>query len=268
MLDDYAVNHPFAYADEERAELAPFLPIVYPADRPADQPWLEGQGPQGPMPTFTLPNRMNGEIAGRFLYQLREEQGVQPPALTLARGSGSCRDFAALFMEACRQLGLACRFVSGYLFTFDTDAGNASTHAWTEVYAPASLPTRSRCQKAKSDNDINSVRIAPGHYTVHSVAVSTPHLCLTRRYRFTHRDSGRVRTCAPTSARSPGAALPATGQRRKQRRAHKSRRQEFMSFRRDTRWIPIGLDAEFVLYPPRVHDGGSARAGGCRADRK
>jgi len=97
---------------------------------------LEGLGLQGPIPTFTLLDRMNREIAGRLLYQLREEQGVQPPALTLARSSGSCRDFAALFMEACRQLGMACRFVSGYLFTFDTDAGNASTHAWAEVYLP------------------------------------------------------------------------------------------------------------------------------------
>jgi transglutaminase-like putative cysteine protease len=39
-------------------------------------------------------------------------------------------------VEVCRYLGLASRFVSGYLFTFDTDAGNASTHAWVEVYLP------------------------------------------------------------------------------------------------------------------------------------
>jgi transglutaminase-like putative cysteine protease len=136
LLDDYAVDHPFAYAGEEWAELAPFLQSVYPADRPEVQRWLEGLGLQGPMQTFTLLDRMNREIASRFFYQLREEQGVQPPALTLTQRSGSCRDFAALFMEACRQLGLACRFVSGYLFTFDTDASNASTHAWAEVYLP------------------------------------------------------------------------------------------------------------------------------------
>jgi len=136
LLDDYAVDHPFAYTGEERAELAPFLQTVYPADRPEVQRWLEGLGLQGAMQTFTLLDRMNREIASRFVYQLRGEQGVQPPALTLAQRSGSCRDFAALFMEACRLLGLACRFVSGYLFTFDTDAGNASTHAWAEVYLP------------------------------------------------------------------------------------------------------------------------------------
>jgi transglutaminase-like putative cysteine protease len=136
LLDDYAIEHPFAYVDEEWAELAPFLQLVYPTDQPALQSWLEGLGLQAPMPTFTLLDRLNREIAGRFRYQLREEQGVQAPALTLACASGSCRDFAALFMAACQQLGLACRFVSGYLFTFDTDAGNASTHAWAEVYLP------------------------------------------------------------------------------------------------------------------------------------
>jgi transglutaminase-like putative cysteine protease len=67
---------------------------------------------------------------------MREEPGVQPPAQTLARNSGSCRDFAALFMEACRHLGLASRFVSGYLYTWATDGDKASTHAWTEIYLP------------------------------------------------------------------------------------------------------------------------------------
>lgn len=69
-------------------------------------------------------------------YQVREAEGVQSPATTLASGSGSCRDFAALFIEACRYLGLAARFVSGYLHMPDDESGNASTHAWAEVYLP------------------------------------------------------------------------------------------------------------------------------------
>ena len=89
-----------------------------------------------PIETFTLLDRLNREIAGGFSYQIREEPGVQPPAQTLRRNSGSCRDFAALFMEVCRHLGLASRFVSGYLYSWDTDAGNAATHAWAEVYVP------------------------------------------------------------------------------------------------------------------------------------
>lgn len=136
LLDDYAFIHPFGYAEEDGIELAPFLQPVYQADQEAVQRWLDGLGLQRPVQTFTLLDRMNREIAGRFEYRIREEQGVQPPARTLSYNSGSCRDFAALFMEACRHLGLASRFVSGYLFTFDTDAGNASTHAWAEVYLP------------------------------------------------------------------------------------------------------------------------------------
>jgi len=136
LVDDYAVIHPFDYAEEDQVELAPFRQPVYPADREAVERWLGGLGLQRPMETFTLLDRLNHEIADRFFYQMREEPGVQPPALTLARNSGSCRDFAALFMEACRHLGLASRFVSGYLHAAATEAGNASTHAWAEVYLP------------------------------------------------------------------------------------------------------------------------------------
>jgi transglutaminase-like putative cysteine protease len=136
LVDDYAVIHPFDYASDEQTDLVPFRTTVYPGDQEAIQRWLDGLGLQWPLETFTLLDRMNREIASRFFYQMREEQGVQPPALTLARNSGSCRDFAALFMEACRYLGLASRFVSGYLYTAATEAGNASTHAWAEVYLP------------------------------------------------------------------------------------------------------------------------------------
>ena len=136
LVDDYAVNHPFDYAEDDRTELAPFQQSVYPSDWDAVQRWLDSLGLRQPMETFALLDRMNRAIAGGFLYQMRELPGVQPPALTLASNSGSCRDFAALFMEACRYLGLASRFVSGYLFAPSTEAGNASTHAWAEVYLP------------------------------------------------------------------------------------------------------------------------------------
>lgn len=136
LVDDYAVIHPFDYALEEHAELAPFLEAVYPFDRDAVRRWLDGLGLGGSMETFALLDSMNHAIAGRFNYQMREAPGVQSPARTLALNSGSCRDFAALFMEACRHLGLASRFVSGYLYTLATEAGNGSTHAWAEVYLP------------------------------------------------------------------------------------------------------------------------------------
>lgn len=136
LLDDYALMHPFSYIEEDWVELAPFLRPVYPADSTAITLWLQSLGIQAPTPTLTLLDRMSREIANGFTYQIREEPGVQTPAVTLAQRSGSCRDFAALFIEACRQLGLASRFVSGYLFLPGAEMGNASTHAWAEVYLP------------------------------------------------------------------------------------------------------------------------------------
>ena len=60
--------------------------------------------------------------------------------MTLALGRGTCRDFALLMMEAVRCLGMAARFVSGYLYVPDKDGtthfGGGSTHAWCQVYLP------------------------------------------------------------------------------------------------------------------------------------
>ena len=66
--------------------------------------------------TMTLLDSMTRGIKKQFVYLRRIEKGVQGPAETLERGSGSCRDFALLMMEAVRALGLAARFVSGYIF--------------------------------------------------------------------------------------------------------------------------------------------------------
>lgn len=136
LLDDYALMYPFDYSVSDRIDLEPFMQAVYPDDGDAVVQWLEASGWHQPTDTFTLLDRINHGIASGFTYHIREEQGVQSPGETLSRVSGSCRDFAALFIEACRQLGLASRFVSGYLFTWAGDAENASTHAWAEVYLP------------------------------------------------------------------------------------------------------------------------------------
>jgi len=73
-------------------------------------------------------------------YQSRDEEGAQPPTQTLARGWGSCRDFAVLFAEAARSLGFGARIISGYLFNPGGElagtSGAGSTHAWAEVYVP------------------------------------------------------------------------------------------------------------------------------------
>ena len=137
VLEEYAAGFPFAYAAGEQVDLAPYGRSVYPDERTVVRDWLDNAGLwQQPMPTFALLSRLNTLIFTTFAYQVREAEGVQSPATTLATGSGSCRDFAALFIEACRYLGLAARFVSGYLHMPDDESGNAATHAWAEVYLP------------------------------------------------------------------------------------------------------------------------------------
>lgn len=137
MVRDYAVNYPFSYRASVQADLAPYLQPVYPYDEERVKDWIRSYGfDKTPVETYALLDRMNKAIASDFEYVVREEPGVQTPAQTLAERRGSCRDFAALFMEACRYLQLASRFVSGYLHAPATEAGNGATHAWTEVYLP------------------------------------------------------------------------------------------------------------------------------------
>ena len=78
---------------------------------------------------------MNSSIPNQFRYEIRFEEGVQNPTDTLSKASGTCRDYATLFIEACRCLGLAARFVSGYILG-GTAGSDASTHAWAEIYLP------------------------------------------------------------------------------------------------------------------------------------
>jgi len=137
VVRDYAVNYPFSYRGNVQADLAPYLRPVYPDDENRVKDWIVSCGfDKTPVETYMLLDHINKTIANDFQYVVREEPGVQRPAQTLNNKSGSCRDFAALFMETCRYLQLASRFVSGYLHAPATEAGNGTTHAWTEVYLP------------------------------------------------------------------------------------------------------------------------------------
>jgi transglutaminase-like putative cysteine protease len=137
LVADYAVNYPFLYNAEERVDLLSFQAPVYPNDQEALRDWLDRLGVgQGARETYALLDLMNRAIANELSYAQREAPGVQSPAQTLNTRTGSCRDYAALFIEACRCLGLASRFVSGYVHAPATEAGNSATHAWAEVYLP------------------------------------------------------------------------------------------------------------------------------------
>ena len=137
LLDKNASTYPFVYPAESKSELAAFTQTLYPKDTAAlsawQQPfWRPGQS----VGTMDLLQNLNLHIHRTLRYQQRNDEGVQTPAQTLNLQSGSCRDFATLFVEACRTWGLASRFVSGYMLCEATGAGGASTHAWAEVYLP------------------------------------------------------------------------------------------------------------------------------------
>jgi len=137
ILEETARNYPFVYEPDTQPELAPFMHIIYPKDTAGLKEWLTRfWKPGDKIETLSLLQRLNQHIHDTFQYQRRDEPGVQTPAETLQKNSGSCRDFATLLLEACRCWGLAARFVSGYMQCESTEAGGASTHAWAEIYLP------------------------------------------------------------------------------------------------------------------------------------
>jgi transglutaminase-like putative cysteine protease len=138
-LEEYAKTYPFRYSDEELPNLALALVNRHPSDclsRWASQ-FLDPSGVTG---TMSLLRSMTLGIRQDFKYTRRTEKGVQSPSETIESGCGSCRDFAVLMIEATRSLGLAARFVSGYIFVPGLDSGvtngAGSTHAWMQAYLP------------------------------------------------------------------------------------------------------------------------------------
>jgi transglutaminase-like putative cysteine protease len=96
-------------------------------------------GTSGTIETIALLRSITTAIKEDFRYKRRGEKGIQSPSETLNRRRGSCRDFAMLMIEAVRSLGLAARFVSGYIFVPNAASGidgGGATHAWMQVYLP------------------------------------------------------------------------------------------------------------------------------------
>jgi transglutaminase-like putative cysteine protease len=137
LLADYAVDYPFAYLAEDWAVLAPYTNFAGNIPNGLLTEWLANLCPPDErLQTYALLQRLCAHIHQTLSYRLREEPGVQSAAETLSRGSGSCRDFANLFMAAAKRLGLASRFVSGYLHAPPSAVNFGATHAWAEVYLP------------------------------------------------------------------------------------------------------------------------------------
>jgi len=134
-IEDYARTYPFRYSDEEFPNLARALVNQHRSDCLTD--WAcRFLDPAGSTETMSILRRMTRGIQQNFRYRRRMEKGVQSPVETIESRCGSCRDFAVLMIEAARSLGLAARFVSGYIFVADEHTGAGSTHAWMQAYLP------------------------------------------------------------------------------------------------------------------------------------
>lgn len=140
--DDPAFFYPFLYDDEEYPDLVQFVTPQYGDPRGELSAWArQFLDAEAPTPTFKILSGMTHGIREAFSYRKRHEQGTQHPLDTLQFGSGTCRDFALLMIEALRRLGIAARFVSGYIFVPGDSAhgyvGGGNTHAWVQVYLPS-----------------------------------------------------------------------------------------------------------------------------------
>jgi hypothetical protein len=136
MLHPEAAEYPFSYDHELLPELLPLSQNIYVRDVDRIRDWLNPfWHPGKKVETLELLQQLNLHIYRTFRYQRREKKGVLSPAETLENNGGSCRDFATLFMEICRFMGLAARFVSGYMYSTEID-GRMSMHGWAEVYLP------------------------------------------------------------------------------------------------------------------------------------
>ena len=140
--DDPAYFYPFLYDDEEFPDLQQFITPQYGDPNGELSIWARKfLDDEGPTPTFNILSGMTHGIRKAFTYRKRYEQGTQHPLDTLQTGSGTCRDYALFMIEALRRLGIAARFVSGYLFIPGDRThgyvGGGSTHAWVQVYLPS-----------------------------------------------------------------------------------------------------------------------------------
>ncbi|MGV1772029.1 transglutaminase family protein [Agrobacterium vitis] len=141
QIDAEALHYPFAYNPEEVVDLERTIKRHFPDPDDEVGRWTRqfvriGQ----PTETGRLLMTLCYAIHESFIYARRLEHGTQTPLETLRLRRGTCRDFALLMMEAARSLGLAARFVTGYIYVPDRDGstklGGGSTHAWCQVYLP------------------------------------------------------------------------------------------------------------------------------------
>jgi len=148
FVEKYAEHFPFTYPAQLQSELSPYLKTGEAG--PLLKEWVAQAGKailSKKMLTNDFLVAVNQRLQKQIAYLLRMEPGVQTPEETLQIESGSCRDTGWLLVQILREMGLAARFVSGYLIQLKADQlaldGPSGTevdftdlHAWTEVYIP------------------------------------------------------------------------------------------------------------------------------------
>ncbi len=141
-IEPRARTVPFPYTDDERADLGRAVERHYPDPDGLVEQWVAAFCQPGGTPTERLLVDMTAAVKSLFRYVERHAPGVQTPAETLRKQSGTCRDFALFLMEAARSVGIGARFVSGYLYDPAVDGADAgivgagATHAWVQLYLP------------------------------------------------------------------------------------------------------------------------------------
>lgn len=156
--------YPFAYTVADRFDLEHYLRPHYDDPDGRLTAWARSFiRSDGPTLTRDLLVKMNQHIRDHFRYASRDEEGTQTPLQTLDLGSGSCRDFALLMMEAARRLGVATRFVSGYLYDPALDADEPPLPPTEPVPAVAPAPTPDEATPAPADAPIPTVGAGATH---------------------------------------------------------------------------------------------------------
>ena len=144
FVEGYATSFPFQYTNDLKTELAPYLATG--EQGPLFAAYLK-EIPREADSTVNFLVDLNAQLQKKISYVIRMEPGIQTPEETLACGSGSCRDSAWLLIHIFRHLGLAARFVSGYLIQLrpdidpvegprEVESDFTDLHAWAEVYLP------------------------------------------------------------------------------------------------------------------------------------
>ena len=132
-----AITYPFSYAGDDWTDLGALTVQQYPDPERRLSDWAAAFVLGSPTDTLSLLKDLSAGVSSAIGYRSREDEGTQSPIHTLDLLSGSCRDFAVLFVEAARSLGFGARIVSGYLYNPNNQAiGASTTHAWAEVYVP------------------------------------------------------------------------------------------------------------------------------------